>query len=728
MNTLSNLDLNLAAQSGWLILLLLLFIGFSIFIYRWTNPPVNNKLRYGLIILRIFALATLLFIIFEPVLSLTWQRLQKPIIAVLVDNSASMQLTDATGPRKATVQQILRQPFLKELTKKNELAYFHFANSLEAWPAAPEDSLNFDGDGTDIQKALQLLNEKMADRYLKSIILITDGADNLGENPNRLAANLGLPIFPIAVGDPSEPKDVLITRTFTNQITYVNNKVPLEVTIKSTGCDNERIQVLLKNEGRVLETQQVRLSGTALEQKLEFQFTPQAEGITKYQVEIPPLPGEITTLNNQQDFYVKVLKSRMKILIIAGAPSPDFAFLKQNLSTDANVEIETFVEKNAGNFYEGAFPAATALKKYDAIVLVDFPRRTSAKNVVFNLTEAIRNQEIPLLFIAGQSVDYRQLIALNGLFPINLSISAQKEREIQLSLTAEGSNHPIFRIKPDIAENVKLWHDLPPIYSPYLNLRPNPVATVMVEIDKSRSSLPQSLPQQPVIALTQIGTQKIVAIMAYGLWRWDFVLIGLGKENIVYQTLFHKMIRWLVTREESKRVRIQVPKEIFRGGEPVTFKGEVYFEDYQPMNDAEVKVILKNDSLEQELLLNSKGNGKYETTLQMLAGGDYQFIGQAVREGQVVGADSGKFSVEPFSLEFQSTRMEEEILQKMAAVTGGKYFTAADYSNLPDHIDFPPKRSIESREWELWNKLALLLAILLFLTSEWFIRKKKGML
>ena len=34
----------------------------------------------------------------------------------------------------------------------------------------------------------------------------------------------------------------------------------------------------------------------------------------------------------------------------------------------------------------------------------------------------------------------------------------------------------------------------------------------------------------------------------------------------------------------------------------------------------------------------------------------------------------------------------------------------------------------ESRQWEIWNKLALLITVIILLSIEWFIRKKKGML
>lgn len=727
MNTLSQMEFELSGNGLWLFFLILFGISFTLFIYRWTNPPVSRLLRYFLLSLRAIAFVIILAILFEPVLKLVWNRFQSPQVAVLVDNSASMRLVDGLGNRAATLRQLLKNPVFKQISEKNTPEYFRFAAGLESWNPDSADSLKLDGDGTNIQAALQSLQEQTADQYLKAVVLITDGADNLGENPVRAAGALGVPVFTVGVGDSAEPRDVLVSRIFTNQITYVNNQVPVEVTLKSAGFSNETAQVLLKQGAQTLATATAMLSANSLEQTLQFQFTPAQEGVAKYQIEIPALPNEITGLNNQKDFYIKVLKSRIQILLIAGAPSADLTFLKRALATDANMEVTTLVEKGNGGFYEGTLPATESLAKFDAIILLDFPRANSNPGGVEHLFQAI-NHEIPVLFLAGPAVDYHKLTTLQSIFPFKLPVAPGKEYLIQINLTTEGNTHPILQMNDDWAQNSNLWRELPPVYFSAVNLKPTPFARTLIEVDKQRSKMPASLPIQPVLALSQAGNHKMAAVMAYGLWRWEFLIQGLDQSENLYPIFFNKLMRWLVTREESKRVRIQLAKDIFRGGEPVQFKAEVYTEDYRPLDDAEVRVQVKNDRMEQELILAGRGNGKYEGTLQVLEGGDYQFIGQANSKGQPVSTDSGRFSIEPFSLEFQNTRMEADLLQKMAISTQGRYFSPNDLTALPELLKFPPRRTVESREWELWNKWALLGCIVAFLSIEWFLRKKKGML
>lgn len=727
MTQFMDFKLHLSVHGGWFVLFLLISIIFTFFIYRWTNPPVSKWLRYLLIVLRTLALIVTLFVLFEPVLRLNWQRSLSPIVAVLADNSASMQLKDGETVRGEIVQNILTSPEIKRLADKHQLNYHLFDAQLSDWK--PEsDSIKFTGDGTNISGALKALMEEYADEYLRGIILITDGADNLGENPIRSVENFAIPIFTIGVGDTAEPRDILISKIFTNQITYLNNKLPVEVTITGTGYENQRVQVQLKDQKKIIATENVVLSGAALEKKISFAYIPQTEGLLKLEVIIPPLEGEITTYNNRQVFYVNVLKNRMKVLIVAGGPSADYVFLKRTLQKNENIELKTFVEKGGGEFYEGRFLAISQLKEFDCVIFQDFPRRTTSPNILTNLLEVIQQHEIPLLFLAGPGVAYNRLNPLKDIFPVQLNVPRAQERTIQIKLTSEGNLHPVFRLTEEISENTQNWLDLPPIYYPFLNLKTTPFGKVIAEVNKASSGLPTSLPEQPVIVLLQIRSQKVAAVLGYELWRWNFLLAGRQTEADLYNNFFNRMIRWLVTREEDKRVKIQSNKNIYRGGEPVEFQAQVYFEDYRPMENAEVKVSLKNPSDEHEIVLQGVGNGRYIGVIPVLAAGEYEYHGKASAGDVLIGEDTGKFSVEPFSLEFQNTRMEAANLQKIAAMTGGHYFTINDFQRLSEFIKFPPKKIIIEREWELWNKISLLVALLIFLSTEWFVRKKKGML
>ena len=167
---------------------------------------------------------------------------------------------------------------------------------------------------------------------------------------------------------------------------------------------------------------------------------------------------------------------------------------------------------------------------------------------------------------------------------------------------------------------------------------------------------------------------------------------GIGKDNTTFQKFLANCVRWLVTQEDSKRVRIRSDKDIYRSGEKITLTAETYYEDYRSLNGADVKVTIQGTTENFEVSLNSIDNGKYEGDFHVLAGGDYRYKGEAVYQNKKIGEDSGRFSVEEFSLEFLDTKMNETLLKQMALKSKGAYFTAEQISAIDSVLNFPDKK------------------------------------
>ncbi|MCZ6703634.1 MAG: hypothetical protein O6940_11420, partial [Ignavibacteria bacterium] len=83
---------------------------------------------------------------------------------------------------------------------------------------------------------------------------------------------------------------------------------------------------------------------------------------------------------------------------------------------------------------------------------------------------------------------------------------------------------------------------------------------------------------------------------------------------------------------------------------------------------------------------------------------------------------------EEFSLEYQNTRMNADLLKRIASASGGEFFTSENFSSLQEKLTFPDKFITLKSEWEIWNRLPLLITCIFLLSAEWFIRKRKGML
>ncbi|MBU2636276.1 MAG: hypothetical protein KJ963_04225, partial [Bacteroidetes bacterium] len=84
--------------SVWMFLLFALCsLLLALFFYRYTVPQVTLAKKIFLSIIRSLVLLILLFIIFEPILSLIHTTTKKPSIAVLIDNSRSMNIREGSN-------------------------------------------------------------------------------------------------------------------------------------------------------------------------------------------------------------------------------------------------------------------------------------------------------------------------------------------------------------------------------------------------------------------------------------------------------------------------------------------------------------------------------------------------------------------------------------------------------------------------------------------------------
>ena len=373
MPTISDIKIIFSENILILLTVSIAAIMWAFFIYRNTNPVVSKGLRNLLLILRIVTLILIILLIFEPVfgVKLIWRK--KPTIGVVIDTSASMSLTDISGERPSQVNSLLQNESLSSLKANAHIAYFTF--DLDARHFNPEkDSLKFDGQGTNIAKGLYDATEQIGNANCAGILLVTDGIVNEGERLYRIGQQVKVPVFPIVIGSSEESKDLVLRSVSTNDITYINSEVPIEVRIINKGFSDRKITVHVERNGTILDSKIIQLEENQLEANVQLNIIPEDEGLFKYDVIIPALEDELTYENNMYPFYMRVLKSKLNVLLIAGRPSVEYRFLKKTLEGDQNIQLHAFVQKINSEFYgENIDNLNELLKDTDCMIWLEFP-------------------------------------------------------------------------------------------------------------------------------------------------------------------------------------------------------------------------------------------------------------------------------------------------------------------------------------------------------------------
>ena len=635
-------DLHIATSLN-MFLIILGAIGagaFAYFSYRVTLPPVSRSLRLTLTTLRGLSLFLLFLLLGEPLLSLVYHRSEKPVFAVLVDQSKSMTIQDRTGDRKDLLLKALDSPAFKMISSKSEIVFGAFDTKLRLPHSISRDSLSFAGDGTDIGGALKQLKNSMAERNLQGILLLTDGTVTAGPSPVYEAEELGLPVFAVGIGDSSEPHDVLVRKVVANTITYVGDKVPVNATIKSSGTSNERVEVTLLEGGKTLDRKTVTLEPGTREYDVPLSFTPDQEGTQKVEVDVSHLAGEISYQNNRSSFFIKVLKSKMQVILVAGAPSPDVSAVRLALQSDRNIDVKTFIGRGTGQFYEGLL-TDQVLRDADCVILVGYPRVGDSPAPIAAIARAADLGK-GLFFIPSRSIDFQKLKILEPYLPFVIPAQSENEDQLFFSLSEAQQNHPILR--SSIAD---VWSKMPPVFTVGTSLHSKPESEVL-----ARARIQNVTTNDPLFLSRRVNRSKSLALACYGIWRWKSYSEGIAGAELLLENFMSNSVRWLVTRDDERPFQVRPTKEVFAGSDPVEFTAQVYDDNYRPIDAAEVSLSVTKKDQSGQLTLTSLGNGRFEGVFDPLPEGDYSYSASAVAGGRPIAEEKGTFSVGGLNAEF----------------------------------------------------------------------------
>jgi len=386
----------LALSSPWFVALLfvLLAAAAAYALYRVTLPPVPFRLRLLLALLRGASLALMALLLLEPLLRLVRTAEQPAVLAVLADNSLSMRITDRLGSRADALRNALER--VRDAAPAGaDVRVYTFGLTLAEQPD-DADSLTLDAPVTNLAEAVRALSGEWRRLPVAAAVLITDGVYTAGENPLYEAEKLGVPLFTVGVGDSTEQRDLVLSRIAANNTVYAGTEVPVDVTLKSSGFGGQRVDVVLAEGSRVLARTSLMLEEGTREYAVRLAYTPGEEGPRRYTVAATTLDGELTAANNRKSLFVRVLKGQIRLLILAGAPSPDLAILKQTLNEDRTVDARSFTASAGGGFYEGALTGAS-FDSADCIMLLGFPVASVSDQTMASLREAVARRTLPLL-------------------------------------------------------------------------------------------------------------------------------------------------------------------------------------------------------------------------------------------------------------------------------------------------------------------------------------------
>ncbi|MCC9657261.1 hypothetical protein [Rhodopirellula halodulae] len=312
--------------------------------------------------LKLLAVALMLLCLLQPMWRGERPRPQANLFPILVDTSQSMQLQDADAhqSRGDTFAQALADgsPWRTELERTFDVRLFGADSQLSR--LSDMDSLDFSGQQSLLQTAIDTIVQRMDGRPVAGALLFSDG--NLTDaDSGRLQVQSPFPIYPVLSENRNSPTDLKLQSVSVTQSDFETSPMTVRADVMATGIANEDAVVQLLNAaGRVIQEQTIRLEEEGKQQSATFRFRPEQAGTQFYRVVTftpaqraairtrideddvwltAPTDDEATLRNNQQWIDVQPRRGPFRILYLAGRPNWDFKFLRRALQSDAETQL-----------------------------------------------------------------------------------------------------------------------------------------------------------------------------------------------------------------------------------------------------------------------------------------------------------------------------------------------------------------------------------------------------
>ena len=737
----------------WLLLLFALLVGgFIYFVYVRPRFRINRRTTVILATLRTALIALVIFMLLKPVVVVSSVVPRSSYVALAIDDSLSMKLQDTPGraTRLEYAKQMLLAPpssgkisFLARLEDRFKTNLYGFAGDV----TGVQDGKTLYGEGhtTDVAGALDEIARRSSGMPLSAIVLATDGASNVSRDLSASLRELrarDIPVFTIGVGDTARPLDAELTRMNLPRRVLVGSRANVEALVTLSGYAATKVLMSVREDGRTIKTEEFNLRGNGTE-PVNLEITPSTPGFRRYTVEITPLDGEVTVDNNKQEALVEVIEGPMRVLHVEGEPRWELGKIRESLNPiEKNVTLISLQRTGENKFYRqgiggqqelvSGFPKTEEeLFSYDGIVLGSVEAGFFTADQLRSIEAFVSRRGGGLLALGGRlSFDAGKYngTVIGDLLPLQLEGRKVDDGEsftpvYKPQLTAAGQAHPITRLNEDRGLSQKTWNDLPPISISESLRTVKPGATVLLEAKRTGAAAPAI----PLLAQQRYGRGQTLVFTATDTWRWR---MRMDSKSNAHEAFWRQLLRYLVSGT-PRQTEVGAEQDVYVMDDTIRVVADIRDKHYNPVNDARATArITKPSGATVDLPLKYTSINDANVYMAEFKADELGQHGiELVASGATIGQVDAKSNVLVTDLnrEFYGAAQNSELLKRIAAETGGKYYQLGDLQSLLDDLTYRKTPYSERVTKDLWDMPINFFLIIGLLCAEWFLRKREGL-
>ena len=750
--------------------------------YRWGRARASPSTTWALALFRATGLAVLLICLLRPTLVLSTAVPQQNVVAILIDDSRSMGIPDEGDRVRGVVARETfasqESPLLGEIGERFMVRHFRFSALTERLRDSEE--LGSQGNRSLLGPALDFVRQELATLPLSGIVLVSDGGDQSPEALEdallRLRAE-GIPVHAVGVGRERLDPDVEIERVDIPRTVIQGSTVIADVVVAHTGLGDVTVSVNLEENGVILATQEVELTGGSGSATVRIPFSLDDPGVRNLRIRVPTQEGEVVEENNFRDTHIQVRDGREKILYYEGQPRFEVGFLRQAVQDDENLQVVVLqrtgenryvrLDVDSGDELSGGFPnTREELFEYRALILGSVEASSFSPDQLRMIVDFVDRRGGGLLVLGGPASLAEGGFAgtaLAPLFPVELADPVGDGEGVEdfwatvrLLPTRSGVTHPALQLadqsvsdgddgdspspgavaddSPDSdTPTVTQWEDLPALTTVNLVGEARPGATVLLEGEVEEVFGVRADPSYgddppPVFVFQRYGAGVSAILAVHDTWLWQ-MHAEIPLEDQTHERFWKQVLRWLV-QEVPEPLEVSATSTRVAPAQPVELVTRVSSEEYLPVNDARVTARITDPfGAEQELELtwNLDRDGEYRGSFLPALDGPYEVEVDAIDGDRMLVAPPLHIQAGVLDEELRSGAMRGNLLRRVASETGGQFYTMDRLDGLPEALRYTDRGTVVQEERDLWDLPLFFYLLIGLLFAEWIVRRRRGL-
>jgi hypothetical protein len=483
-------------------------------------------------VLRLIAFALLFLGLLDPSLVREDRRPLKDVVAVVIDQSGSQTI----GNRAAQTAHV-RAELEKRLSGLDNVE----TRFIETGKSDADDQ------GTRLFSALQSgLSDVPSDR-IGAAIMVTDGI--VHDIPADAAA-LGFkaPLHALITGHTGE-RDRRIELVEAPRFGIVGKDQTINARVLDTADSGEPVALEVRRDGEKIATLNATIGAT-----ISVKAPIEHAGPNVIELEVAPLPGELTDINNRAVVTIEGVRDKLRVLLVSGEPHQGERMWRNLLKSDANVDLVHFTilrppEKSSDGTPINelsliAFPVADLfgrkIRDFDLIILDRYSSQSILPTVYFNNIVAYVRAGGALLMAEGP--DYA---TPEGLYfsPLGDLAPAKPDGEVSTetfrpAISPDGAKHPVTR-------GLAGGDASPPAWGPWFR-------QIGAEVTSGVNIL-NGAGNRPLLVLSRADKGRVALLLSDQMWLWARGFEGGGPHLDLLRRLAHWLMKEPELEEEALR-------------------------------------------------------------------------------------------------------------------------------------------------------------------------------